>query len=134
MGGSVKKVMVIDDDIPCNRMVCRILENAGYEVRAAFNGAEGLRLFRHDRPDLVITDLYMPEKDGLETIMELRQADAKIKILAISGGSLNINVADMLDAAEMFGADAIMAKPFQLNTFLHQVKELLGESFSADPR
>jgi DNA-binding response OmpR family regulator len=108
-------------------MVCRILENAGYEVRAAFNGAEGLKLFRHERPDLVITDLYMPEKDGLEMIMELRRADEKIRILAISGGSLNINIDDMLNAAEMFGADAILAKPFPLEIFLQRVKGLLDE-------
>jgi DNA-binding response OmpR family regulator len=123
----VKKIMVIDDDIPCNRMICRILENSGYEVRAAFNGAEGLKMYMDERPDLVITDLYMPEKDGLEMIMELRKADAKIRILAISGGSLNINIDDMLNAAEMFGADAILAKPFPLEIFLQRVKGLLNE-------
>ena len=123
----MKKIVVIDDDILCNRMVCRILESSGYEVRAAFTGAEGLKLFMHERPDLVITDLYMPEKDGLETIMELRRADGKIRILAISGGSLNINIDDMLNAAEMFGADAVMAKPFQLEIFLQRVKGLLDE-------
>lgn len=123
----MKKIVVIDDDIQCNRMICRILENAGYEVRAAFNGVEGLKMVRQERPDLMITDLYMPEKEGLATIRELRQTDEKIRILAISGGSLNINIADMLDAAEMFGADAIMAKPFHLETFLLTVKGLLDE-------
>ena len=123
----MKKIVVIDDDIQCNRMICRILENAGYEVKTAFNGVEGLKVCRQERPDLMITDLYMPEKEGLETIMELRQAGQKIRILAISGGSLNINVAEMLDTAEMFGADAIMAKPVHLETFLHKVKELLAE-------
>jgi len=123
----VKKIIVIDDDIKGNQMVCRILVNAGYEVSSAFNGAEGLKMFMKERPDLVITDLYMPEKDGLETIMELRQLDEKIRILAISGGSANINMADILDTAEMFGADAIMAKPFHLERFLDLVKGLLGE-------
>ena len=121
----MKKIVVIDDDIKCNQMICRILKNAGYQVSAAFNGAEGLKMFMKERPDLVITDLYMPEKDWLETIMELRQADEKIRILAISGGSLNINIDDMLNAAEIFGADAIMAKPFHLETFLNRVKGLL---------
>ena len=123
----MKKIVVIDDDIQCNGMICRILENAGYEVRAAFNGVEGLKMVMRERPDLMITDLYMPEKEGLATIRELRQADEKIKILAISGGSLNINIADMLDAAEMFGADAIMAKPLDLETFLNKVNRLLNE-------
>lgn len=123
----MKKIVVIDDDIKCNQMICRILKNEGYDVSAAFNGAEGLKMFTKERPDLVITDLYMPEKDGLETIMELRRANEKIRILAISGGSLNINIEDMLSAAEDFGADAIMAKPFHLETFLHRVKGLLDE-------
>jgi DNA-binding response OmpR family regulator len=123
----VKKIVVIDDDIKCNQMICRILNNEGYEVSAAFNGAEGLKLCRKERPDLVITDLYMPEKDGLETIMELRRTDEKIRILAISGGSLSINIDEMLNTAEMFGADAIMAKPFHLETFLNRVKGLLDE-------
>lgn len=82
----MKKIVVIDDDIPGNRMVCRVLKNAGYDVRAAVNGVEGLRMCRQERPDLVITDLYMPEKDGLETIMALRRTDDKIRIMAISGG------------------------------------------------
>lgn len=122
----MKKIIIIDDDIQCNRMVFRILENAGYEVCAAFNGVEGLKMFKQERPDLVITDLYMPEKEGLETIRELRQADEKIRILAISGGSLNINVDEMLETAEMFGADDIMAKPLHLETFLHKVNTLLN--------
>ncbi|MDZ4184512.1 MAG: response regulator [Desulfuromonadales bacterium] len=123
----MKKILVIDDDVKCNQMICRVLENEGYAVSAAFNGAEGLKLFMKERPDLVITDLYMPEKDGLETIMELRRSDEKIRILAISGGSLSINIEDMLSAAEDFGADAIMAKPFHLETFLLRVKGLLDE-------
>jgi DNA-binding response OmpR family regulator len=123
----VKKIVVIDDDILGNQMVCRVLKNAGYEVSSAFNGAQGLKIFKKERPDLLITDLYMPEKDGLETIMELRQMDKEIRILAISGGSLNINVIDMLESAEVFGADAIMAKPIQIESFLNKVKELLNE-------
>ena len=123
----MKKIVVIDDDIKGNQMVCRILKNAGYEVRAAFNGAEGLKIFKQERPDLVITDLFMPEKEGLETITELRQTDKKIRIMAISGGSANVNLADVLDTAEMFGADAVMAKPFQMETFLQRVKGLLDE-------
>jgi len=83
----VKKIVVIDDDIKGNQMVCRILKNAGYEVSSAFNGVEGLKMYMKERPDLVITDLYMPEKEGLQTIMELRQMDKKIRIMAVSGGA-----------------------------------------------
>jgi len=121
----VKKILVIDDDIQGNQMVCRILKNAGYEVNSAFDGVEGVKLFMQERPDLVITDLFMPEKEGLETIMELRQADKKVRIMAITGGAPNMNMADLLDTAEMLGADALMAKPFHMETFLQRVKELL---------
>ena len=123
----MKKTIVIDDDILANQMVCRILKNAGYEVNAAFDGSEGLKMVMRERPDLVITDLFMPEKEGLQTIMELRQMDKKLKIMAISGGSANMNMADILDTAEIFGADAVMAKPFQMETFLQKVKGLLDE-------
>lgn len=123
----MKKILVIDDNVQCNQMVCRFLTASGYEVSSAPNGVEGLKLFRKEIPDLVVTDLFMPEKDGLETIMELRRTDQKVRILAMSGGSTKMNMIDMLDIAETFGADAIMAKPFQLETFLQKVKELLDE-------
>jgi len=122
----VKKIYVIDDDSQCNQMICMILENAGYEVRSAANGAEGLRLFKKERPDLVITDLYMPEKEGLETVMEMRQMDKKVRILVLSGGSPNVSMFEMLNTAKMFGADATMAKPVAIDTFLHAVKWLLA--------
>lgn len=123
----MKKVVVIDDDVQCNQLVCRFLKNSGYEVSSASNGAEGLKMIREEIPDLVITDLFMPEQDGLETILELRRTNQKTRILAMSGGSTKMNMVDMLDIAETFGADSIMAKPFHLETFLEKVKELLDE-------
>jgi len=122
----MKKILVIDDDIQFNKMVCMILNSAGYEVRTACDGAEGLKLFMQERPDLVITDLYMPEKEGLETIMELRQADKKIKIMVMSGGSPHMNMDEMFNMAGMFGADATLPKPFDIGTLLQKVKELAG--------
>jgi len=123
----VKKILVIDDDQQFNRMICMILEDAGYEVRSAPNGQEGLGIFTKERPDLVITDLYMPEKEGLETIIELRQTDKEIKILVVSGGSPHMNMSEMFTMAGIFGADAALPKPFDIGTFLQKVKELLGE-------
>lgn len=123
----MKKILVIDDDIPLNGMICEILTSAGYEVRTAPNGMEGLKLFMKERPDLVITDIYMPEKEGLETIMELRQADKAIRILVVSGGCPHINMSEMFAMAEMFGADAFLPKPFAVGTFLQKINELLGE-------
>jgi len=123
----MKKILVIDDDIQFNKMVCMILDNAGYEVRSAHDGVEGLQLFMKERPDLVLTDLYMPEKEGLETIMELRQADNNIKIMVMSGGSPHMDMAEMFNMAGMFGADATLPKPFDITIFLQKVNELLGE-------
>ena len=102
-----------------------ILKDAGYEVRSAFNGQEGLGMFMKERPDLVITDLYMPEKEGLETIMELRQTDKEIKILVVSGGSPHMNMSEMFTMAGIFGADAALPKPFDIGTLLLKVRELL---------
>lgn len=121
----MKKILVIDDDIQFNKMVCMILDNAGYEVRSAHDGVEGLQLFMKERPDLVLTDLYMPEKEGLETIMELRQADNNIKIMVMSGGSPHMNMTEMFNMAGMFGADATLPKPFDITIFLQKVEELL---------
>jgi DNA-binding response OmpR family regulator len=123
----VKKILVIDDDQQFNRMICMILEDAGYGVRTAPNGLEGLGMFMKERPDLVITDLYMPEKEGLETIMELRQTDKEIRILVVSGGSPHMNMSEMFTMAGIFGADAALPKPFDIGTLLQKVRELLGE-------
>src|SRR6185369_5023306 len=108
-------------------MICMILKDAGYEVRSAQNGLEGLGMFMKERPDLVITDLYMPEKEGLETIMELRQTDREIRILVVSGGSPHMKLSEMFTMSGIFGADAALSKPFDIGVFLHKVRELLGE-------
>jgi DNA-binding response OmpR family regulator len=123
----VKDILVIDDDQQFRRMICMILEDAGYEVRSAENGLEGLGMFMKERPDLVITDLYMPEKEGLETIMELRQTDKNIRILVVSGGCPHMNMSEMFTMAGIFGADAALPKPFDIEVFLQKVKELLSE-------
>lgn len=121
----MKKILVIDDDLQFNKMVCMILVDAGYEVRSAYDGSEGVKMFRQERSDLVITDLYMPEKEGLETIMELRQEDSRIKILVMSGGSPHMNMSEMFNMAELFGADAALPKPFAMGVFLQRVKALV---------
>jgi DNA-binding response OmpR family regulator len=123
----VKDILVIDDDQQFRRMICMILEDAGYEVRSAENGLAGLGMFMKERPDLVITDLYMPEKEGLETIMELRQTDKNIRILVVSGGCPHMNMSEMFTMAGIFGADAALPKPFDIGVFLQKVKELLSE-------
>jgi DNA-binding response OmpR family regulator len=123
----MKKILIIDDNEQFNKMLCMILAQAGYEVSTATNGDSGLKLYRQERPDLIITDIYMPEKEGLETIMELRATDCQTRILVVSGGSPQMNLADMFNMAKIFGADAMLAKPFDMDHFLKTVQGLLAE-------
>src|ERR1700693_779947 len=100
------KVLVIDDD-PVARMTVRaILEDEGYSVTCAEDGRRGLEAFRKLRPDLVVTDIVMPEKEGIETILELRSIWPRGPIIAISGGGRTGNT-DYLRLAQGMGANAI---------------------------
>ena len=115
------KILVIDDDAQMRRLVVRILKGAGHEVLEAENGQEGLSLFRIHRPALVITDILMPYKDGLEVIRELRGNAQRVAIIAISGdGPL------FLDIAKKWGADVALAKPFSPLELVEAVDKLLA--------
>ncbi len=105
------KVLVIDDEELARFTMREILESAGHEVVEAGNGREGLELQRKDPCDAVVTDIIMPEKEGIETIVELRKDFPQITIVAISGGGRTRNL-DFLGLAQKFGADRILAKPF----------------------
>jgi CheY-like chemotaxis protein len=102
------------------------LEGAGYEVAEAPDGTQGIRLYRQQPCDLVITDIIMPEKEGLETIRELRRDFPDVKILAISGGG-RIRPDEYLPLAKKFGAHRTLAKPFEQKELLEAVQELLEE-------
>ena len=123
---STKKIILIDDDDEFRDMLSRMLERAGYRVRGAQNGKIGVRFFKEDPPDLVITDLFMPEQEGLETIRELIRLDPKIKIMAISGGCTSLGL-DFLPFAEALGAVCIMPKPFSRKDILREIRELISE-------
>src|SRR5215469_8484641 len=107
----MRKILVIDDDILVRDTIVRILERKGYQVFVASDGARGVRIFRSEQPDLVITDIIMPEKEGLETIREIRGECSDAKIIAISGGA-RIGNMDFLEMAGKLGAAEIIPKPF----------------------
>jgi CheY-like chemotaxis protein len=107
----MKKVLVIDDDVLVRDTIVRILERKGYSVLVAADGVRGLRMFHSEQPDLVITDIIMPEKEGLETIREIRRSRPNAKIIAISGGA-RIGNMDFLRMAGELGASEIIPKPF----------------------
>jgi CheY-like chemotaxis protein len=124
-GPSMASILIIDDEEQMRTALRRLLEGAGYEVISASDGKEGLALYRENTTDLIITDLIMPEKEGIETIIELKQISPDVKIIAISGGGHN-NPEDYLPLAKQLGAQRTIAKPFGGEEFLEAVRELIG--------
>ncbi|MDY6987588.1 MAG: response regulator [Thermodesulfobacteriota bacterium] len=119
------RILVVDDDVQIREMLRQLLERAGYEVAEAPDGRQGIRLYRQEPADLVITDIIMPEKEGLETIRELRRDFPDVKILAISGGG-RVLADEYLRLAKQFGAERTLAKPFDQKELLEAVHELVG--------
>jgi CheY-like chemotaxis protein len=119
------KILVFDDEPAILLMIKKMLEKAGHQVEVALNGKEGMELFEKDKPDLLITDIIMPEKEGLETIFELRRKYPELKIIAISGGG-RIGPDGYLPGAKLLGADATFSKPLIPKEFLQLVSNLLG--------
>ncbi len=119
------QILVVDDDFQILAMLKRTLEKTGYEVFTAINGKEAMKCIHQKPPDLVITDLIMPEKEGIETIIEIRQLFPDLKIIAMSGGG-RIVPEHFLAIAKTIGADKIYAKPFDRKELLKGVRELLA--------
>jgi len=122
---TMQRILVIDDDRAVRLTTQVILEDAGYEVICAVDGEEGLRMFDGAAPQLVITDIIMPNKEGLETIMQIRSRDSSTPIIAISGGG-RIHNGDFLDMAHRLGANEILAKPFNPQELAAVVRRLLS--------
>jgi DNA-binding response OmpR family regulator len=106
------RILVIDDDPLMRSLIVRTLGEAGHELREAVDGEKGLALALAETFDVVVTDILMPGKEGIETIRELRQARPDIGIVAISGGGSH-HLMDFLQFARQFGADQAIAKPFR---------------------
>jgi DNA-binding response OmpR family regulator len=116
----VPLILVIDDEPNVRQLLAGILERENYEVIQAEDGGVGLRLFHDHRPSVVVTDIFMPEKEGLETIREIRHACPRTRIVAVSGGGRH--GIDMLDMALGLGASTVLKKPFRRNNLLEAVK------------
>ena len=119
------RILVIDDDNDVRRTLVRLLETAGHEVHEAPDGDSGIAVCEKVLPQLVITDILMPEKEGIETIMVLKQAHPGMPILAISGGGRS-GAMDFLDMARALGADEALQKPFRRAELLEAVNRLIG--------
>jgi len=125
---TVASILIIDDDELFRSMLIDLLKIEGYEILSAADGVAGLKMFRESIPDLVITDIVMPDKEGIQTIRELLQENPETKIIAISGGGRRAMSPDYLTLAKEFGAKRTFAKPFERSEFIEAVRELLGEA------
>lgn len=122
-------LLVVDDDDQVRRLVREMLVHAGHVVAEARDGEDALSQCQDESFDLVIMDIFMPKKEGLEAIKQLRQEFPAIKVLAMSGGVAKFQV-DVLGMAKKFGAHQTITKPFDIDTFLKTVHEVLGADVS----
>lgn len=120
----MQRILIIEDDPDIRTMLKRMLELKKYEVAVSANGVEGLALYTPESFDLVITDLVMPEKEGIETISALKKINSQVKIIAISGGGHG-GLENYLQMAKLFGAQYAIAKPFDMATLLSAVHKVL---------
>jgi DNA-binding NtrC family response regulator len=126
IGGSrVAVILVIDDEESVRSFFCYALEGAGYDVVEASSAKQGLRLLR-DRPvDLVITDILMPDMDGLEVTRVLHREFPRVKVIAVSGGQQDI---DYCNVARFLGAHATLMKPVSVQRLIETVANLLSQA------
>jgi CheY-like chemotaxis protein len=125
------RILLIDDDNEVRTMLRLTLAHFGHTVIEARNGKEGLELFKTANADLVITDIVMPEKEGLEVLIELRERQVPpVKIIAISGGGRQ-KAGDYLRLAKLMGAARVLAKPFSNEVLIAAINELLPEGGAA---
>jgi CheY-like chemotaxis protein len=122
-------ILVVDDSIEIQRLLKELLELEGHSVETASGCDEALELFNSEPVELVITDLCMPDKSGLDIIKSLKSKEATPKIIAISGGPGTTGgrtvYDDMLDSASKLGADFVLPKPFERKDILNSVQEVL---------
>jgi len=119
------KVLVMDDDVWINKMLNKVLVAEGYGVYSAFNGKEGLNVLKeHEDIELIITDIVMPEKEGIETIMEIKNKYEDKKIIAISGGG-KLKPDGYLLLAKKLGANEVLTKPFDSDELLKIIDKVM---------
>ena len=121
------RVLLIEDDDSIRRTFTRALTASGHEVSVAANGADGLRLWRERGADLVLTDMQMPEMNGIELILQLRASAPTLPVIAMSGGDQSGDLNALRDA-KLLGAVRLLAKPFSLDTLTAAVADALEQA------
>lgn len=122
------QILVIDDDIDFTEVLCKTLVKKGYGAFPAFNGKDGIELFKELAADLVITDILMPEPNGIEVITALKRIAPEVKIIAISGGGPLISGREYLQSVEIIcDIDYTLVKPFKPDYLLRIIREVLTQ-------
>ena len=120
-------ILLVDDDEQFRMMLSEALTGEGFLVREASDGRQGIKHYAEGPTDLVITDLVMPEKEGLEMIVEIKQLHPEVKIIAMSGGGRG-SAQNYLKMAKAFGAQLVLAKPFSHSEILTAVTQVLNQA------
>ena len=117
-------ILLVDDDEQFRGMLSEALTGEGFQVREASDGRQGVKLYAEQSTDIVITDLVMPGKEGLEMIVEMKRLHSDVKIIAISGGGRG-STQNYLKMANAFGAQIVLAKPFSHREILEAISKVL---------
>ena len=120
----MKQILIMDDESQIRSMLKKMLEQEGFNVIVASDGKEGMNLFKKEPCDLVITDIIMPGKEGIEIIQALRKEYPDVPIIAMSGGGRN-SPDSYLNIAKLMGAHAIFEKPIKKEKLLNAVRKAL---------
>ncbi len=121
----MKKILIIDDQPEICQLLARAVETFGYEHQMASDGHTAIALCRSWKPDIILTDIFMPEKDGLEVIREIRKLAFGAPVIAMSGGG-SAGDLDVLRTARLMGAKRVLAKPFPMHELKTVLRELSG--------
>ena len=119
------KVLVVDDKQEIRRLFAEALQADGHDVELAENGVQCLARARIFQPDVIVLDVFMPDKDGVETLYDLRRLGSPAKVIACSGGGLSENY-DFLELTQLFGADLVLRKPILPDQLAHHVRQCLS--------
>ena len=119
-------ILVVEDDQLLREFIQEVLETKGNNVKTAFDGVDGMKKIRQDPWDLVITDMLMPGRDGIEIIREIKDNHPGVKIIAMSGGGEKIGSHELLPTASMFGADHVLYKPFSIGDILDVIDRVMA--------
>ncbi len=120
------KVLIIDDDVQILKLMVSYLEKERHEITTAADGKQGIKLLAHQKFDLVITDIIMPEKDGIEVLLWLKDMVNRPKIITITGGSVSLDQTYLLTLSKGLTADIVLPKPVDFATLTSAVRSLLG--------